>query len=163
MISGKVFLAESRIFYNIIAKFCLNTSFVSLCSYLFLLFLLHLFQRGATKVLVGETPGLFLVVEQRLAEDEPVLSKDSQRGAEEQLKNSLGTRRNGYEMTVSKFWLETGEGFWGLEGCAAGLLSRRRAAAKTDSFQCRISCICYLYYVISFNSRDEIHVAGCFF
>lgn len=62
-------------------------------------------------MLLGETPGLILVVEQGLTGDVLLLSKGSQGGAEEQLKNSLGTGRNGYKMPVSKLWLEIGEGF----------------------------------------------------
>lgn len=110
MISGKVFLAETRSLYNIIAN--LFEYFICLTVQLPLLsFHLHRVHRGATKVITGETRGLFLMVEQRLVEDVLVLSKDRQRGAEEQLKNSLGTRRNGYKMAVSKFCLEIGEGF----------------------------------------------------
>jgi len=60
---------------------------------------------------MGEILGLFPIVKQRLREDVLVLSKHSQRGAEKHLKNSLGTRRNGYKVTASKFRLEIREGF----------------------------------------------------
>lgn len=87
---------------------CLNTLSGLLCTVTSVP--LHHVHRRATKVIMGETLGLFPIVKQRLREDVLVLSKHSQRGAEEQLKNSLGMRRNGYKMTASKFKLEIGEG-----------------------------------------------------
>lgn len=46
VVSGKVFLAERRAFYNIHAKFCLNNYPVLLCSRIFLLFLRIMFTEG---------------------------------------------------------------------------------------------------------------------
>lgn len=72
---------------------------------------LHHVHREATEVIMGETFGLFSIVEQMLRKDVLVLSKQSQRGEKEQPKNSLGTRRNTWKMTASKFKLEIGEDF----------------------------------------------------
>ena len=77
MTSGKVFLAETRKFYNIFTKQFEYFIWLIVHSYLVPLHHVH---SGATKVIIGETLGLFPIMKQRLREDMLVLSKQPKKG-----------------------------------------------------------------------------------